>query len=337
MAIPAYPNEEGKLVPERIQFQNSRAWKMPEGTVLLKTLSIPTSSGLLRAETQMLTLQNGDWAAYVYKWNEEGTDALLVDDAGENVVLKYGDKEIPWRHASRAECMFCHSRAAGFALGMDTLQINREHSHSDPTLPKNQLAAWDKIGLFSDNWAKSVRTELEEKFIAEATDEEKLDSQQLFGGSRAYSHPLSDRLAVTPQSKSYAKQVDPYDLSQPLEERAWSYLHTNCANCHTGAGGGNAAINLAINVVKEKREVFDVVPKHLHFDLPDAKIIAPGKPSSSVLLHRMELTGPGKMPIIGRNTVDQKGIQLIREWVLSMESTTKAMNKSDTYPRFRFR
>ena len=348
MAIPAYPNEEGKLAPERIQFQNSRAWKMPEGTVLLKTLSIPTSSGQLRAETQMLTLQNGDWAAYVYKWNEEGTDALLVDDAGENVVLKYGDKEIPWRHASRAECMFCHSRAAGFALGMDTLQINREHSHSDPTLPKNQLAAWDKIGLFSDNWAKSVRTELEEKFIAEATDEEKLDSQQLkskakrhvqqlFGGSRAYSHPLSDRLAVTPQSKSYAKQVDPYDLSQPLEERAWSYLHTNCANCHTGAGGGNAAINLAIDVAREKREVFDVAPKHLHFDLPKAKIIAPGKPSSSVLLHRMELTGPGKMPIIGRNTVDQKGIQLIREWILSMESTTKAMNKSDTYPRFRFR
>jgi len=344
LALPAYPNDKGELVTERIQFNNHRAWKMPEGTVLLKTLSLPTSEGERRVETQMLTLQNGDWAAYVYKWNAEGTDASLVDAGGENVLLKDVGEGKAWRHASRAECMFCHSRAAGFALGMDTLQINREHPYKDSKLPRNQLAVWDHIGLFSDNWAASVRNQLQQERTQQAPKEDKADFQklkakakrqvnELFGGDRAYQHPSSDRLAFSPESNHYSRQVDPYDKSQPLEERAWSYLHTNCANCHVGAGGGNAAINLAIHAPAEKRQLFDVKPKHLHFNLRHARLIAPGKPASSVLLYRMGLTGPGKMPIIGRNTVDQDGLELIREWISGMKPK-RAASRS-TYPRFR--
>jgi len=76
-----------------------------------------------------------------------------------------------------------------------------------------------------------------------------------------------------------------------------------------------------------------VKPKHLHFNLPHARLIAPGKPASSVLLYRMGLTGPGKMPIIGRNTVDQDGLELIREWISGMKPK-RAASRS-TYPRFR--
>ena len=343
LALPAYPNDKGELVTERIKFNNHRAWKMPEGTVLLKTLSFPSSRGERPVETQMLTLQSGDWAAYVYKWNDEGTEATLVDEGGENVLLKDKDGDKAWRHASRAECMFCHSRAAGFALGMDTQQINRDHPYKDPKLPRNQLAAWDHIGLFSDNWAAAVRNQLEQEFINKAPKEKKTDSQklkakakrhvnELFGGARAFQHVTSDRLAVSPESKHYGRQVDPYDKTHPLEDRAWSYLQTNCANCHVGAGGGNAAINLAMNIPAEKRELFDIKPKHLHFNLPDARLIAPGKPASSVLLYRMGLTGAGKMPVIGRSTVDQEGMELIREWISEM--TPKRSVRRSPFPRF---
>ena len=343
LVVPAYPNELGQLVPDRIEYHATRTWKMPEGTVLLKTLSFPSGEVTRKVETQMLTLQNGDWAAYVYKWNKEGTEAKLVAEGGEDVLLEDLGEGKSWRHASRAECMFCHSRAAGFALGMNTLQINRNHVQKDSSLPKNQLAAWDKIGLFSDNWANAIRTVLEEEY-RKATSGKQDNSQklkteakghvkELFGGARAYVHPLSDRLAIAPESSNYGHQVNPYDESQPLEQRAWSYLHTNCANCHIGAGGGNAAINLAIGFPDEKRELIDVKPKHLHFDLPDARIIAPGKPASSVLLHRMGLTGAGKMPIIGRNSIDEKGVELIRDWISNMKPGQ--IQTQNSYPRFR--
>ena len=345
LAIPAYPNDKGALVPERIEFNLSRAWKMPEGSVLIKTLSFPEGNKVRPVETQMLTLQKGDWAAYVYKWNAEGTDATLVEEEGENVLLEDLGEGKLWRHASRAECMFCHSRAGGFALGMDTLQINRDYEYEDPHWPRNQLAAWDHIGLFSDNWAKAVGDELEAQIQEDASEEDLVDLKklknrakrevrELFGGARAYKHPVSDRLALSPGSPRYSHQVDPYDESKPLDDRAWSYLQTNCANCHIGAGGGNAAINLAIGFPDEKRELINVKPRHLHFDLPNARLIAPGKPASSVLLHRMSINGVGKMPIIGRSTVDEQGLELIREWIASLKPAVPEGRRKSSYPRF---
>jgi mono/diheme cytochrome c family protein len=185
---------------------------------------------------------------------------------------------------------------------------------------------------------------MQQTFINQASKEDESGQQdlkgkakrhvnELFGGARSYKHPISDRLAFAPKSSKYKHQVNPYDETEPLEERAWSYLHTNCANCHVGAGGGNAAINLAIGVPSEKRELFDIKPKHLHFNLPHARLVAPGKPASSVLLYRMGLTGAGKMPIIGRSTVDEKGVELIREWITNMKDNPS--RNSNSFPRFR--
>lgn len=48
-----------------------------------------------------------------------------------------------------------------------------------------------------------------------------------------------------------------------------------------------------------------------------------GKPEKSVLLHRMTLLGPGQMPIIGRKTIDRKGVDLIRRWIAEMKPQQK--------------
>lgn len=339
IALPAFPDEGGQLVTEKIGFKRNRPWDMPEGTVLMKTLSFGASP----VETQILTLQAGDWAGYSYRWNAQGTDATLVGEDGQDVTLvipgeNNSNRKQPWRYASRAECMFCHSRAAGFALGMNTLQMNREFP-SAKILPKSQLAALDRMGFFEDDWAKETKN----AFIAEFTQKEKAAGQtqekaaqlakrhvkELFGGERAFAHPKSDRLAFSPESAGFKKLASPHDETSNLDERARAYLHTNCANCHTGAGGGNAAINLSVNFPDEKRELFGVKPKHLDFGLPDAQLVATGKPDSSVLLHRMGMSGPGQMPIIGRKVVDEKGVGLIREWISSMEG---AQGKSQPKP-----
>jgi len=325
LALPAFPDETGNRKTAPVGFRRNRPWEMPEGAVLIKTLSFPTADSERPVETQLLTLQDKDWAAYVYKWNEDGTDAVLVGEGGEEVTLgiqtSEGLRKQAWRHASRAECMFCHSRAAGFALSMNTLQMNRDHAYGKTT--DNQLRVLDRLGLFTDDWAEETKNTLRNEIMkAKGLERKPADEQvkELFGGNHSYPHPRSDRLVHSPTSSTYARQADPHDETASLDARARSYLQANCANCHVGAGGGNAVINLAHDFPDDKRELFDVKPKHLDFNVRKARLVAPGKPECSILLHRMTILGPGQMPIIGRKTVDKKGVALIRKWIASMKS-----------------
>lgn len=345
IALPAFPNENGVLETERIGFHRDRTWNLPEGTVLMKTLSFPGKP----VETQILTLQGGDWAGYAYKWNQAGTDAELVESNGEEAILEIpvakGTRQQAWRHASRAECMFCHSRASGFTLTMNSQQMNRDYpfAGNHKNLPGNQLAALDRLGFFSDDWATEVKnrlvSELAEKGTGTHGDASKKARQiaekevkELFGGNKAYPHAKSDRLAFAPDVAGYKKQANPHDPKASLDDRARSYLHTNCGNCHIGAGGGNAAFNLTLGFDDEKRELFGVKPKHLDFGLPDARLLAPGKPGSSVLLHRMGMSTPGQMPIIGRKVVDRKGVALVKQWIESMSPMDPDKDKQQAQP-----
>ena len=60
--------------------------------------------------------------------------------------------------------------------------------------------------------------------------------------------------------------------------------------------------------------IVDTKPVHSAFDLPDAKLIAPGAPERSVMLHRLGMRGSGQMPPIATNRVDEAGLELMREW-----------------------
>ena len=81
-------------------------------------------------ETRLLTLQRGNWGAYSYLWNDEQTDATLVQETGvtKTVEVREDDQVVQrtWHVPSRSECLSCHSRQAGFVLGMTTLQLNRQ-------------------------------------------------------------------------------------------------------------------------------------------------------------------------------------------------------------------
>ena len=47
-------------------------------------------------------------------------------------------------------------------------------------------------------------------------------------------------------------------------------------------------------------------------------MIAPGDPHRSTLWYRMATTGPGRMPHIGAEIVDEAGLALVREWIASL-------------------
>jgi hypothetical protein len=113
-----------------------------------------------RLETRVLHFQQfpgtqeyGDqyWRGYTYLWNDDQTDAELLDEKGADRLLKIkdGDKVVEqnYRFPSRAECTLCHTNAAKFALGVNTLQMNRDHDYGGKVA--NQLATLEHIGVFS--------------------------------------------------------------------------------------------------------------------------------------------------------------------------------------------
>src|SRR5207244_6283553 len=109
--------------------------------------------------------------------------------------------------------------------------------------------------------------------------------------------------------------TNPYDTQAPLDERARSYLHVNCSHCHQFGAGGTADIELRRDVPLDRMKTLEVRPVQGTFEIPGAQILAPGDPYRSVLYYRMAKLGPGRMPHIGSEVVDEQGLRLIHDWV----------------------
>ncbi len=54
-----------------------------------------------------------------------------------------------WRYPSRSECLTCHTPLAGYALGFNTAQLNRDRR--DQGVVQNQIGALRDMGYFSTN------------------------------------------------------------------------------------------------------------------------------------------------------------------------------------------
>ncbi len=66
----------------------------------------------------------------------------------------------------------------------------------------------------------------------------------------------------------------------------------------------------------------NVPPGQGSFGLTDAKIIAPGDPSRSLILHRMQLTTLGRMPHIASSVVDRSAVELLTAWIEDLSDGT---------------
>jgi putative heme-binding domain-containing protein len=116
--------------------------------------------------------------------------------------------------------------------------------------------------------------------------------------------------------------VHPHDAALTLDARARSYLHANCAHCHQFGGGGSVNIQLKYDVALDDAKAVNVTPVQGTFGIADGKIIVPGDPFRSVLYYRMSKQGRGRMPHIGSEIIDDKGVGLIRDWIRQMPAQT---------------
>ncbi len=286
----AVPGSQNVFWGKNVWGDDRVAW--PTDSVLVRTISLQSR----RVETQILHFDGFQWQAYSYKWNDDQSDADLVDAAGDQKLIppapnspKGATRQV-WRFASRAQCLPCHNVWCNYTLAFQSPQLDSDGEFGG--IRENQVRAFKHLGLL----------------ISTPPPQGKADP---VASSR-------EKLVLT----------NPYDVSAALGERARSYLDVNCSTCHRFGGGGSALFDVRKELSPDKLNLIDAKPNLGGFGLTDAKLVCPGDPNSSVLLYRISKLGRGRMPHIGSDVVDTNGLALIRAWItnLAPERRNQQMN-----------
>ncbi|MFZ5828740.1 MAG: PQQ-dependent sugar dehydrogenase, partial [Planctomycetota bacterium] len=114
-----------------VGFQRQQYWDLPEGSVIVKTFLMNLDRVAGRdpklLETRLLVHSPAGWAGYTYVWNDEETEAYLIDGAQTKeltVRTAEGPMTQQWYFPSREDCLSCHTRSTKFVLGLNTRQFN---------------------------------------------------------------------------------------------------------------------------------------------------------------------------------------------------------------------
>jgi uncharacterized repeat protein (TIGR03806 family) len=240
-------------------------WDFPNGTVLVKSFR----DGLRLIETRLFMRHpDGNWGGFSYAWNPEQTDATLVRGGATRDI---GGKS--WVFPSEAQCMQCHTSAAGRTLGLETAQLNRAHTYVQTNRHANELATLSAIGVLN---------------------------------------PVVDPATA-------AKMPDPMDTTAPLADRARSYLHTNCAQCHRPNGPTPSTMDLRYTTALSATNACNATPQLGTLDLGSAaRLIAPSDTANSIVINRTNRRDAHAMPPVGSTVVDEAGVELLTQWVAGL-------------------
>jgi uncharacterized repeat protein (TIGR03806 family) len=255
---------------QNINVDGNGDFDFPSGSVLVKHFRL----GSQLVETRLfMRHDDGAWAGYTYEWNAQGTDATRV--VGGKSVQVQGQT---WLFPSEAQCLTCHTAAAGRTLGLEISQLNGSINYPATGRTANQLVTLNTIGTLTPS--------------------------------------LSQPPAQLPALP------DPFGTAGTLDERARSYLHTNCANCHRPGGPTNVGLDLRYTTPLAQTNACDIVPVR-DLGVAGARIIAIGGMSPadrSLLVVRPSLTNSDSMPPVLPRVADSAGVALLAEWVTGLAS-----------------
>lgn len=322
---------------DKIKYSPNRSWDFPDETVLVKSFAIETQAGDPKSrkwiETRFMVKQQNEWVGYTYEWNDAQTDATLVGLKGADREFTIADaadttktRKQAWHYPSRAECMICHSRAATYVLGISSMQLNCEmdyglHSAQGASgVRDNQLRTLAHLGLIPIEPNNELHEGVVKAAQARGLDAKEAEAHWIAtrrGGGRQRPMPVKPA-EVDLAHEMLPAFVDPADKSAPIEMRARSYLQSNCAHCHVEAGGGNAQFTIAFYTPTADTRMVGVKPVHTNFGIAEAKIVVPGEPEKSLLLHRTAMRGRGQMPPIASAQIDPVAVEVLREWIAKM-------------------
>lgn len=281
---------------EKIVFSEEEPWTFPVGTVFIKHFDMEAEEGhpqsVFPLETRFLVVGTEGYYGLSYRWNEAGTDAILVSSAGD--VRPFAQTSIEgamsrvWQYPSRVQCIECHTEQAGSTLGVNARQLNGLHTYQRTGLQANQIETLASLDMFDQT------LEL-------------------------------DALLPTVLTASASD-----DLSASIGDRARSYLDANCGYCHM-PNSVRANFDARLTTPLDHQGLINGALVE-GFGIEGEAAIVPGDPMRSVILHRASLVGEGAMPPLGKNRVDDAGIALLEEWIVSLGGAATPDDSGDQVP-----
>jgi putative heme-binding domain-containing protein len=256
-------------------------WKFPHNTVIAETISLPTDQGPRRIETRILHHQRLTGKEEVGDQYWRGYTYLWTDDQSDAILV-----EDP-QGVDRVFKVVDDKAPGGFRRQTWHVPGRAE------CIACHNMAAKYAIGVqtASLNIAHQLR---------------------LFDQMGLFSKPL-------PTPPEQLPKLVPYlDSAYDLNLKARSYLHANCSHCHRTWGGGNSEMQLIATWELSEMGLLNVRPAHGTFNIPNARLIAPGEPYRSVFFYRLMTQGSGRMPRLDCHVIDEYGTRLIHDWILQL-------------------
>jgi mono/diheme cytochrome c family protein len=106
------------------------------------------------------------------------------------------------------------------------------------------------------------------------------------------------------------------DTSRSIEDRARSYLDANCSQCHR-PGGTVAGFDARYDTPLDRQELVNG-PVLIDQGIDRPRIVSPHDIWRSIAYMRVNTDGDIRMPPIDRETIDQTGVALLRDWIDSI-------------------
>jgi hypothetical protein len=113
---------------EHVDASDPEAYEFPLGTLIFKTFSFRTPQSPdaeVPVETRLLRATEGGWELAAYGWNDQASDAELLElrRTEKRTVLADDGSEVEHSIPVQMECQLCHESSASPVLGINELQL----------------------------------------------------------------------------------------------------------------------------------------------------------------------------------------------------------------------
>jgi uncharacterized repeat protein (TIGR03806 family) len=264
-----------------IKFSANGKWIFPAGTVFVKNFDLPTDATNPSAKRRL------------------ETRLLVRDSAGGVYGVTY-----KWRADESDADLLPGSLSEDIAIKTATGESRRQTwyypSRKDCTTC-HTAGAGGVLGV------KTRQLNRDYSYPSEVTDNE----------LRSWNHIGLFEPAISAAELGHLPAMAASDdTSRSLEDRARSYLDANCSHCHHP--GGTVAYFDARYTTPLAQQGLINGPVLIDQGIDSPRVISPHDVWRSIAFMRVNTDGDIRMPPLARETIDQKGVALLSQWIDSL-------------------